>query len=121
MHSSPKSTGLRGKIGMIRCVFLRSTNVSVVSNIVVTEMIEKIHPRHFLNLSCEEKIEFWARGTSALRPERIMTQEPLEIWKSGDFLEVEMVPMREDGDDASSSNLWHLRILAALRSDTSST
>ena len=42
---------------MIRCVFLRSTNVSVVSNIVVTEMIEKIHPRHFLNLSCKEKIE----------------------------------------------------------------
>ena len=50
-----------------------------------------------------------------------MTQEPLEIWKSGDFLEVEMVPMRGDGDDVSSSNLWHLRILAALRSDTSST
>ena len=55
VHSSPKSTGLRGKIGMIRCVFLRSTNVSVVSNIVVTEMIEKIHPRHFLNLSCRKK------------------------------------------------------------------
>ena len=55
VHSSPKSTGLRGKIGMIRCVFLRSTNVSVVSNIVVTEMIEKIHPRHFLN----EKVQEW--------------------------------------------------------------
>ena len=50
-----------------------------------------------------------------------MTQEPLEIWKGEDFLEVEMVPMRGDGDDASSSNLRHLRILAALRSDTSST
>ena len=50
-----------------------------------------------------------------------MTQEPLEIWKGGDFLEVEMVPMRGDGDDVSSSNLWQLRILAALRSDTSST
>ena len=57
VHSSPKSTGLRGKIGMVRCVFLKSTNVSAVSNIVVTEMIEKIHPRHFLNLSCKEKIE----------------------------------------------------------------
>ena len=65
VHSSPKSTGLRGKIGMIRCVFLRSTNVSVVSNIVVTEMIEKIHPRHFLNLSCKEKIEpFSAKNRS---------------------------------------------------------
>ena len=28
---------------MIRCVFLRSTNVSVVSNIVVTEMIRDLH------------------------------------------------------------------------------
>ena len=37
------------------------------------------------------------------------------------LLEVEMVPMRGDGDDASSSNLRHLRILAALRSDTAST
>jgi len=65
VHSSPKSTGLRGKIGMIRCVFLRSINVSVVSNIVVTEMIEKIHPRHFLNLSCKEKIEpFSAKNRS---------------------------------------------------------
>ena len=60
-------------------------------------------------------------GTSALRPERIMTQEPLEIWKGGDFFDVEMVPMRGDGDDVSSSDLWHLRILAALRSGISST
>ena len=75
-----------------------------------------------------EKGGSWSRAT---KPEREaarlptartnMTQEPLEIWKSGDFLEIEMVPMRGDGDDASSSNLWHLRILAALRSDTSST
>ena len=28
---------------MIRCVFLRSTNVSVVTNIVVTEMIRDLH------------------------------------------------------------------------------
>ena len=55
VHSSPKSTGLRGKIGMIRCVFLRSTNVSVVSNIVVTEMIEKIHPRHFFEFVLQGK------------------------------------------------------------------
>ena len=74
VHSSPKSTGLRGKIGMIRCVFLRSTNVSVVSNIVVTEMIEKIHPRHFLNLSCEEKIEPFSAKIGPLPPKTMDAQ-----------------------------------------------
>ena len=78
VHSSPKSTGLRGKIGMIRCVFLISTNVSVVSIIIVTEMIEKIHPRHFLNLFCKEKIEpFSAKNRSPAAVEVCLLKQPM--------------------------------------------
>ena len=50
-----------------------------------------------------------------------VTQEPLEPSRANKVLEVEMVPIRRDGDDISSPYLFHLRILSARSSGASIT